>query len=171
MKQKYYLIIAAVIIILAGGYWLLTRGNNASAPETANTNESEQSQTNKNSNANTSQTNTASNQLGTSTSAVAISAQIAGNYVTVDNFYLQTAGFIVIYEAADDGGAGKVVGQSGVLSGTGQDLEIKATVQAGKKYLAMIHVDNGDKKFNGTTDVAAVGPNNTRIAVSFQVSN
>ncbi|HEX3095628.1 MAG TPA: hypothetical protein VHQ20_00730, partial [Patescibacteria group bacterium] len=63
-----------------------------------------------------------------------------------------------------------IVATSGYLTvGAKQDLEINYTVKPGAKYIAMLHEDNGDKKFNAATD-KAVTVNNLPVMTMFSVS-
>lgn len=89
---------------------------------------------------------------------IIVATQLAGNWVTVDNIALSKPGFVVIHEANAQGNPGKIIGSSNWLSaGSKQDLEIKATLASGKQYFAMLHYDNGDKKFDPATDPMATG--------------
>lgn len=100
---------------------------------------------------------------------IAVSTQLAGEYVTIDNAFLSKPGFIVILEAGANGQPGKAIGSSGYLSvGAKQDLEVPAKIAAGGKYYAAVYADNGDKKYT-TVDTAA-SKDNLPIQTMFSVS-
>lgn len=98
---------------------------------------------------------------------IIVATQLAGNWVTVDNLSLSKPGFVVIHEATSNNQPGKIVGASNwVAAGTKQDLEVKATITSGKKYFAMLHYDDGDKKFDSAKDPMATSGKATEL---FQV--
>lgn len=101
---------------------------------------------------------------------IAVSTQLAGSTVTVDNVYLSKAGFITIHEVTSKGMAGNIVGTSGYLGiGAKQDLTITATITSGAKYIAMVRADNGDKKFNAQQDEAIMN-SDAPVMTMFSVS-
>ncbi len=105
-----------------------------------------------------------------SSATVAVSTQVPGDSVTIDNVFLEKAGFVAIHEVDASGKPGAVIGSSGLLSaGAKQDLEIRAAIKPGGKYLAMLHSDDGDKKFNATADVPVLN-NNIAVMTMFSVS-
>ncbi|MEZ4180484.1 MAG: hypothetical protein R3B41_03180 [Candidatus Doudnabacteria bacterium] len=173
MKNKHYWAIAIIILVLLGGYWLLTQNKQAGAPENSDIpglegqeNFESQDQTSENGQS------TATNQLPTSTSALAISTQIAGGSITIDNFYLDEPGFIVIHQLNNDGSLGAIIGKSGYLGqGSGQDLLITAKVSAEQQYTGVIYKDNGDKSFNSNSDNPVLQPTGKPIMNNFQVGN
>lgn len=169
MKQKNLLIALAVVIILAGLWWWLGQGEKVAAPEETNsTPNADQNEATDNV-PEPGTDGTATNQLPTTNDAVAVSDQASGTSVTIDNYVLNKAGFIVIHEVTSENSPGTIVGQSGFLKeGRGQDLEVNAKVSAGKEYMAMIHVDNGDKKFNANQDSPAMSGGNT-IITTFKI--
>lgn len=168
MKQKVIIIIVVAIVIL-GGIYLYMRNNKAGAPENINTenlNSAEQEQ----------------DYVGDvpgdapdtsnmpTTATVAVSTQVPGDSVTIDNVFLEKAGFVSIHEVTSKGMAGNIIGTSGLLTaGNKQDLEIRAALKAGAKYIAMLRLDNGDKKFNAEAD-EPVTNNNIPIMTMFSVS-
>ncbi len=167
MKQK-YLIIAVAAIVILGGLYLYMRNHKAAAPE--NTNQT--SSTNSNTNEFTGDVpNDKPDNSGQPTSAtVAVSEQTPGSSITIDNAFLEKPGFIAIHEVDSKGQPGKIIGASGYLTvGPKQDLEINVPIVAGGKYIAMLHEDNGDKKFNAATDMP-VKSNNIPIMTMFSVS-
>lgn len=160
MKQKHVLLGIVAILILVGIWFWMGRGNEASAPEKEVDNIEEQQR-----DADTViPDDAATNQLK-SDDAVAVSDQAAGSSVTIDNFVLSKPGFIVIHEVTSEGSPGAIVGQSGWLAaGKGQDLEIMAKIIGGREYMAMVHADNGDKKFTANLDAAVKSEGQTVMA-------
>ena len=116
----------------------------------------------------TKNSNTATNQLA-GTDTIAVSDQVAGTKtITIDNVNLSKPGFIVISELSV--AKGEVLGTSKLLTaGAKQDLEVSLganKLKAGVEYVAEIYQDNGDKKFNSSTDKLASGSSSTFL---FQV--
>lgn len=154
MKQKILIAVIAVIVIVGGAYWYMSR-NKVSAPETnSNTN---QNSTEGEFTGDVPNDSTTENPTIPTSDTIAVSTQIAGDSVTVDNAFLEKAGYISIHEVDAKGKAGAVIGVSGLLgTGAKQDLEIKAPIKSGSKYMAILRADNGDKKFDVTKDLAVV---------------
>ncbi len=146
MKQKRFAIFIGILVILGLAYWYASH-KQANAPET-NTTPAEGTENTIPSNSNSATTTPGVN-------AIVVSTQQAGSSVTVDNFNLSKPGFIAIYTADVDGGPKTLIGQSKLLSGSGQDLEINAAVASGKAYVAVLYLDNGDKKFSSSSDTIA----------------
>lgn len=168
MKQKHIWAGVIAILVILGVWWMLGRGNEAAAPETNDTVNNEQNEATDNV-PEPGTDGTATNQLPTTNDAIAVSDQTSGSSITIDNYVLNKAGFIEIHEVTSEGAPGTIVGQSGYLvAGRGQDLEVNAKVVAGRDYIAMIHIDNGDKKFNPTQDLAAVSGGDT-VMVTFKI--
>lgn len=169
MKKKQIWIIILVVIAGLLVWWLFFTGNEATAPTDEQAN-SEITEPLPGDDPNQEiPEGSATNQLPANGDALAVLAQQAGAYVTVDNYVLSKAGYIVIHSVNSDGSAGPIIGQSGLLSaGRGQDLEINATIQAGRSYVAMLHYDNGDKKFDANQDAAALDEGKP-IMITFKV--
>jgi hypothetical protein len=167
MKQKILIVILALILIISGAYLYIKHQNQATAP--GNTNTDVTTDFPPDEPGDVPGDPEADPQTPTS-DTVAVSTQIPGTSATIDNAYLSKPGFIVIYEANTTGQPGTLVGTSGLL-GTGpkQDLEIKATLKPGGKYIAMLRTDNGDKKFSAATDLAVTNKN-IPVMVLFSVS-
>ncbi len=164
MKQKYILAGIIVLAIVLFGWWWLGRSNEATAPETSTPMNQDQNEATDNV-PEPGEDGTATNQLPTTNDAVAVSDQVSGTSITIDNYVLNKAGFIEIHEVTSENSPGAIVGASGYLiAGRGQDLEVNAKVVAGREYMAMIHIDDGDKKFNATKDLPALSGGNTIIS-------
>jgi hypothetical protein len=161
MKQNTGITIAAIIILLVA-FYLFTRNNRSNAPATVDEQQTRDQATN---------TPPTTPLTPTSLNTLLISAQVAGSTTTVDNVVLAEPGFVVIHERMSDGEAGKIIGTSNLLSaGTKQDLEINVPLKAGLTYIAMLHKDNGDKKFSEATDEAIVGSDGMPVMKTFTVA-
>jgi hypothetical protein len=168
MKQNVIIAVVVAIVLAGVAFWFVGR-NKATAPVITNTNEVSQP---------TGQDEFIGDVPGDepdpatipSSTTIAVSPQIPGDSATIDNVFLEKAGFVVIHEADSKGQPGAVIGSSGLL-GTGprQDLEINASLKPGGKYLAKLYEDNGDKKFNMATDKAVLN-NNKPVMAMFSVS-
>lgn len=171
MTKKHYLLILAAIVILIIGYWLLTRDNKATAPEINDTTtEGTQGQENFEAGSEDDDNTTATNQLPQTRSAIAVSAQISGNEVIIDNFYLEEAGFIVIHEL-NNGSLGRAIGNSSLLNpGSRQDLIISAPIKANTQYSAAVYKDNGNQRYDNS-DSLVMQSNGQPVAMQFQVGN
>ncbi len=151
MKQKHLVLLAAVVVLALAGYFYINRNNEATAPEDTNENINVPATEGMENNIPVSENSNTAGNTATKT-ALVIGDQTPGSSVTIDNFFLETPGFIVIHEVANDR-PGTVVGSSGWLNkGAGQDLEFKANLKPGTTYFGLIYTDNGDKKFSLSTD-------------------
>lgn len=166
MKKKQIWIIVAIIVAGVLVWWFFFGSNQATAPDGSSNGEVSEILPQDDSNQPLPE-GSATNQLPNA-DGLAVLAQQAGNFVTVDNYKLSKPGFVVIHVANVEDAPGAIIGKSGLLqAGSGQDLEINAKIEAGKTYIGMLHYDNGDKKFDATTDTAATSEGEA-IMVSFQ---
>ncbi len=167
MKQNIIIAVVVIALLAVGIYVFTQRSNNDSANNTNQT-------------TNTPQegdvvggdfpTDPEGDPQTPTSDTIAVSTQLAGSNVTIDNVFLSKPGFIAIHEATPSGELGKSVGMSGYLSvGAKQDLEVPAQITAGGKYFAVVHVDDGDKKFNASTDKPAM-KNDLPVQIMFSVS-
>lgn len=100
---------------------------------------------------------------------VSLSGQKAGSSVTVDQVNLQKPGYVVIHEAAN-GRPGKIVASSGLIpAGSRQDLVIRLSTKADSSYIAVLHADDGDKKFDGTKDTPILNAQAQPVMAEFVV--
>ena len=168
MKQKYVIAIIALIVIAGGVYWYISQ-NKAVAPET-NTGTEQTDNPDANFIGDVPGDSPDNNPTIPTADTVAVSTQVTGSSVTIDNAFLEKPGFISIHEVDSKGKAGAIIGTSGLLGiGAKQDLEVKATLKAGSKYIAMLRVDDGDKKFDTAKDVAVM-KNGIAVMTMFSVS-
>ena len=170
MKQNIIIAIVVAVILAGITFWFVGR-NQATAPEVTNTPESAIIEGEQ-------EDEFVGDVPGDqpdpstipSTATVAVSTQVPGDSVTIDNVFLEKPGFVVIHESTASGQAGKIIGTSGLLgTGARQDLEISAMLKPGAKYFAMLHEDNGDKVFKADTD-KAITNNNIVVMTMFSVS-
>ncbi len=171
MKQNHIIALIAGVIIIGGGllYW---NSREAAAPETNTQNQTAEEQAANDANFQGDVPGDApeTNPTIPTSDTIAVSTQIAGSSVTVDNVFLSKPGFVSIHEVNSKGQPGNIIGTSGLL-GTGprQDLEINAAIVPGAKYIAMVRMDNGDKKFNAQQDEAVL-KDGTPLMIMFSVS-
>ena len=67
--------------------------------------------------------------------------------VTIDSFYLDKPGYVVIHKEAD-GKPGLIIGNGELVSGSNSNYVVSIDVsQAGTKIFAMLHYDDGDGLF------------------------
>jgi hypothetical protein len=159
-------VIAAIIIIGAGViYWTSSQSNDVSLegdtigtqpgtttadnPSTVNDQQQAPTQPTRNS--------------------VVTTTQTAGSNIIIDEVSFTTPGYVVIHENIN-GKPGKIIAQSGLISGTRHDLVIRLTTKAGMSYIAMLHTDDGDGKFNATKDQPTLGANNQPVTIQFNIS-
>lgn len=169
MKQKVIATIVALIVIVGGLYWYVSN-NKAMAPEVNSNTAENTSSSDKPLTGDVPGDAPDTNPTVPTTDTIAVSTQIPGSSVTIDNVFLSKPGFVVIHEATANGKPGEIIGSSGLLGvGAKQDLEINATIKPGAKYYAMVHMDNGDKKFTAALDLPVTkdgGPVMTMFSVT-----
>lgn len=160
MKNKQVAIIVLLVLLGVVTWWFMAKNNEVNEVAESNT----QQTTDELPTDDPTQPipeGSATNQLPANTDAIAALDQVAGTSVTIDNYVISQPGYIVIHEVASNGSAGAIIGQSGLLAaGRGQDLEVRANISANKSYIAMLHYDNGDKKFNASQDQPAMNGSN-----------
>lgn len=167
MKQKVIIAIIAMLVIVAAVFVYTHKRNNqvTNITETNQNNEPQEGDI-----VGDIPGDPKEDPLTPTSDTIAVSTQVPGNSVTIDNVYLSKPGFIDIHESTSNGQPGKSVGVSGYLGvGAKQDLEITATLAPGGKYFAVVHVDNGDKKYTYPTDAAAMS-NGLPVQTMFSVS-
>jgi hypothetical protein len=114
----------------------------------------------------------ASSKMMVGSHAVVMTDQKPGKEVVVSAVVLGNPGFVVIHEDTN-GQPGPVIGYSSLLS-TGETKVIKISlnreVKDGERLYAMLHLDNGDGKFDASTDAPATDVNGDIIFQNFAVS-
>ena len=72
---------------------------------------------------------------------------LVGSQVTIDVFFLDKPGYVVIHKSAD-GKPGPVIGNSGLVSGSYKNFKVTIDeTQAGTRVFAMLHYDDGDSTY------------------------
>jgi hypothetical protein len=174
MKQNIVIGIVAALVIIGGIIWYMNQNKAAAPTVNDNTNaisEEEEKMVEEDADYVGDVPGDAPTNTNVPTSAtVAVSTQLPGNSVTIDNVFLDKAGFVAIREVDAKGQPTAIIGSSALLgTGARQDLEITAPIKAGGKYIAMLYTDNGDKKFNSTSDTVVLNKN-VPIMMMFSVS-
>src|SRR5574343_592046 len=107
----------------------------------------------------------------TDTNRVVVTDQFPGNIVYVTTVQFSSPGFVVIH--ADKAGTpGDIIGYQYFDKGInpGKITLTKSTVE-GSTYYAMLHSDNGDKKFDATVDAPLKDAKGGIIMKSFKASS
>jgi hypothetical protein len=167
MRQKIVIGLIVLAVVIAA-YFIITSSKRASE----NTQNTEQNPENSKEDSQLPGDPTTSNTLDTSKDSIAVSTQLAGKSMTVDNAILTSAGFIVIHKIdIESGKIGEIIAQSNYLTaGQKQDLEITANLVSGSSYMAELHADtDGDKKFDSAKDMK-VKINNLPVMAMFSVA-
>ncbi|OHA23967.1 MAG: hypothetical protein A3B11_01855 [Candidatus Taylorbacteria bacterium RIFCSPLOWO2_01_FULL_44_26] len=101
---------------------------------------------------------------------IVMSDQYPGNVVYVSSVQLARPGWVVIH-TNENGKPGKVIGSSYFEAGINPGrITLTQPAVEGGTYYAMLHTDDGDKKFNETTDVALKDASGNIIMKLFRVS-
>ena len=86
-------------------------------------------------------------------SSIVMSDQYPGNVVYLSSVQLAAPGWVVIHKD-NAGQPGAIIGETYVGAGINPaKVTLTAPMIDGGTYYAMLHSDDGDKKFNATTDV------------------
>ena len=103
--------------------------------------------------------------------AIYASDQQPGEVVTIGFALLSRDGFVVIHD--DEGGPGAIMGASDLLSvGRTNGLRIILDVRLEQGYyFAMLHVDDGDRKFDPTKDKPVTSNGDSAIQMRFLITN
>lgn len=101
---------------------------------------------------------------------VIVSDQFPGNVVFVSSVQLANGGWVVIHKD-NAGRPGAVIGTAWSDAGI-NPVKVTLTEKTldGGVYYAMLHADNGDKKFDATKDVALKNDLGNEIIVKFNVT-
>lgn len=100
-----------------------------------------------------------------------VADQSAGNRVTVAKISLADAGWVVIHEGRA-GKPGNILGALRVDPGahSGLVVELLRETVGGQAYYAMLHSDNGDKKFDHAVDLPMSGESGSALMQKFMVT-
>lgn len=94
-----------------------------------------------------------------SNNAIYVAEQALGRSVSVSLTRLEKSGFVVIHEDAD-GAPDKILGVSGLLpvgeTENPKTITLSRVMRDGEIIYAMLHIDNGDGKFDAADDKPAL---------------
>lgn len=147
-----YLWIVGLVVVLGFGYYLVSRGRTEKATPSPSpvSNES---------------------LVPGAKNAVAVSDYTVGKTVTVAIVLLQKPGYVMIHED-DKGNPGKIIG-IGKLLPVGESTNVVVTLTRTSKeaevLYAMLHLDDGDGKFNATTDNPITDSQRNVVMMNFTV--
>jgi len=97
-----------------------------------------------------------------------VSNQVAGNKVDISSVTLSVDGWVAIHED-NDGKPSKILGARLFRAGTNKgSVELLRNTLPGKIYYAMLHGENGDGKFDLTSDSPLKGPDSSPIMKQFK---
>jgi hypothetical protein len=122
--------------------------------------------------------NTPSDTMGTSTPAtntpgvnnIVMSDQYPGNVVYLSSVTMANGGWVEIHKD-NNGQPGAIIGSAWVDAGTSPvKVTVSSPIVDGGTYYAMLHSDNGDKKFDSTVDLPLKDSNGNVIMRVFHGS-
>lgn len=147
-----YLWIVGLVVVLGFAYYLVSRGRSQKA---------------------TPSPSPVSNQslVPGAKNAVAVSDYTVGKTVSVAIVLLEKPGYVMIHED-DKGNPGKIIGTSRLLPAQESTNVVVTLTRASKDaevLYAMLHLDDGDGKFNATTDNPIVDSEGKVVLMNFTV--
>ena len=100
--------------------------------------------------------------------SVLVNDQAAGKMVRVVTLNLAQDGWVAIHEDRD-GKPANILGAQWFPAGQGQSgsVDLLRSSENGKVYYAMLHSDDGDRKFDHTKDLPLADPQGSPIMVRF----
>ncbi|TSC52441.1 MAG: hypothetical protein LiPW41_211 [Parcubacteria group bacterium LiPW_41] len=103
--------------------------------------------------------------------AIEVDDQKIGMTVSLKSVKFESAGWVAIHD--DNGGTpGNILGAAWFPSGENSGaVELLRSTESGKTYFAMLHNDDGDKKFDHKIDVPLTDASSTIIMVKFMASD
>lgn len=110
------------------------------------------------------------NTSGLSQNRIVVGDQYPGNVVNISSIQLAKGGWVVIHKDAN-GQPGAIIGQTYFEAGlnTGR-VTLSEVTREGGTYYAMLHADDGDKKFDAAKDLPLKDSNNSIIMQIFRTS-
>ncbi len=153
IKTWQWVVTAIVIVVLVVAGVMAWGGKSSQAPTTSDT--------------------TAAGDSGATAGAVnsiIMADQYPGNVVYVSSVQLSQPGWVVIHED-NKGQPGAIIGET--YSGTGINpvkVILTSPMIDGQAYYAMLHSDNGDKKFDVSVDLPLKDQNGNIIMKMFHAS-
>ncbi len=116
----------------------------------------------------TNATSTISNTPGTN--SIVMSDQYPGNVVNISSVQLTKGGWVVIHED-NAGQPGAIIGSAWVDAGVNPaKITLSKTTIDGRTYYAMLHSDDGDRKFDAAKDAPLKDSNGNTIMRIFRAS-
>lgn len=104
------------------------------------------------------------------TNAIEVDDQKVGSTVSLKSVKFENAGWVAIHDDKE-GTPGNILGAAWFPSGENSGLvELLRNTESGKTYFAMLHNDDGDKKFDNKIDVPITDASGTIIMVKFMAS-
>lgn len=103
--------------------------------------------------------------------AIYVADQKPGNKVMVNSLVLEKAGFVAIH-ASSQGKPGAIIGTSALLTGaenTKVEVNLTRVVADSEELMAMLHLDNGDGKFDASTDSPAKDSMGNAVMMIFHI--
>lgn len=116
------------------------------------------------------------NSISTTTNAVTVNSititdQFPGNIVYASSVRLSDNGFIVIHKD-NSGTPGDIIGSQYLAKGINPaKITLTADTTDGKTYHAMLHKDDGDKKFDATKDLPIKDSSGKTVMKAFKVTS
>ena len=102
--------------------------------------------------------------------AIEVDDQKIGSTVSIKSVKFERAGWVAIHDDLD-GTPGNILGAAWFPSGENSGaVELLRNTENGKTYFAMLHNDDGDKKFDNKIDVPLTDASSTIIMVKFMAS-
>jgi len=102
--------------------------------------------------------------------AIEVDDQKVGPTVSIKSIKFERAGWVAIHDDLD-GVPGNILGAAWFPSGENSGaVELLRNTGDGKTYFAMLHNDDGDKKFDHKIDVPITDASSTIIMVKFMTS-
>ena len=116
-------------------------------------------------------TPTPQDQASVSANRVIMSDQYPGNVVYISSVQLEKAGWVVIHKD-NSGQPGAIIGSAWAEPGPSPvKITLKEAMIDGKVYYAMLHSDDGDKKFDATKDLPLQDTRGSIIMKIFHASS
>jgi hypothetical protein len=117
--------------------------------------------------------NSASLPVAAGKNSVSVDDQAVGNSVMVSSVIMEKKGFVVIHEK-DNESLGKIIGSSALFEAgesNNVSISLREPLQGGKKYLAVLDIDNGDGVFRPGVDhpVMSNDGNGGALKIEFSV--
>ena len=156
-NQKMIITFIIGLLVGAGAVWLWY-ANDRAANKGDTTDDTKATSTNQG----------ASSATPVSGGSVAVSNQPAGTEVIITNLVMPKDGWVAIHEDLN-GVPGSILGAHRYDAGTVQnaDISLLRGTQAGMKYYAVLHEDDGDRAFDPHVDMPMQGLGGELISATF----